>query len=612
MNQPSSSSYRARHVFKRPWDEDSDSTSDDTLETPVKRTYNSGTVFPDSVCVPASTSVPQTIPPLEKNSVWDGGYDSPCLSEGDIVSSSLSPRHSQVSESHKSDPEEVTLDLGFDCEAEIMYLSPVVRRGSDELNTFKRSYQSFDDEDCHQKPSGSSQSLEQGAGYRRGKEENKGEQDKNKKIDKSYLFMAGIKACRVGKNIRDSCLQPLDTSSPLVSRRENMPSPLSCVEGKPLLTPKTNKSQAEVFEQYSSFTLEDCSYSLFDTGEGTEGTVGGPKSATMAPRARAVCAETNAGKGCGLPSVQDCPVSSVDKKVTMEISKRITRSMQPQIPSLVQAKSERVAPSLKSNNIKPALNITQPQPKEIKTVTTQLKAIPVQNNSVQKTIQPGQADQRLGNVNQPPNETTNPVPKQITEPLSKQMTKPVSNQTARPIPKQITNPVLNQTVKPVPKQTITTAQTQPKVKLPPLVLEVKETQPAVNKGVPKKKVIQKNRRVDMLPPRPVIREDFLQQQRRYYVGTVNQHNEENMNVDQRSVRGLMQELLSLMDTLAAQGPGFNGQPWQHPSDLTCRNYRVGFGNIIPRYTLVQWKNKSNFYHKRFAKVPLFFERSPIP
>ena len=294
MNQASSSGYRARHVFKRPWDEDSDSTSDDTLETPVKKTYNSGTVFPDSVCVPASTSVPQTIPPFEKNSVWDGGYDSPGLREGDMVSRSLSPRHSQVSESHKLDPEEVTLDLGFDCEAEIMYLSPVVRRGSDES-------------------------------------ENKGEQDKKKKNDKSYLFMAGIKACRAGTNIRDSCLQPLDTSSPLVSRRGNMPSPLSCVESKPLLTPKTNKSQAEVFEQYASFTLEDCSYSLFDTGEGTQGTVGGPKSATVAPRARAVCAETNAGKGCGLPPVPDCPVSSVDKKVTMEMSKRITRSMQPQV-----------------------------------------------------------------------------------------------------------------------------------------------------------------------------------------------------------------------------------------------------------------------------------------
>ena len=143
--------------------------------------------------------------------------------------------------------------------------------------------------------------------------------------------MAGIKACRAGRNIRSSCLQPLDTSSPLVSRRENMPSPLFCVEGKPLLTPKNNKSQAEVFEQYASFTLEDCSYSLFDTGEGTEGPVGGPRSATVAPGARAVCAETNAGKGCGLPSVQDCPVSSVDKKVTMAMSKRITRSMQPQV-----------------------------------------------------------------------------------------------------------------------------------------------------------------------------------------------------------------------------------------------------------------------------------------
>ncbi|XP_046906404.1 uncharacterized protein LOC124487999 isoform X2 [Hypomesus transpacificus] len=379
MNQQSSSGSRARHVFKRPWDEDSDSTSDDTLQTPVKKTYDSGTAFPDSVCVPAPTSVPQTIPPLEKNSVWDGGYDSPCLSEGDMLSGSLCPRHSQVSESHELDPEEVTLDLGFDCEAEIMYLSPVGRGGSDELNdTFKGSCQSFDDEDCHQKPSGSSQSLEQGPGYRRGKEENKGEQDKKTKNDKSLLFMAGIKACRAGRNIRSSCLQPLDTSSPLVSRRENMPSPLFCVEGKPLLTPKNNKSQAEVFEQYASFTLEDCSYSLFDTGEGTEGTVGGPKSATVAPGARAVCAETNAGKGSGLPSVQDCPVSSVDKKVTMAMSKRITRSMQPQIPSLVQAqfKSERVAPSLKSNNSKPAFNITQPQLKEIKTVTPQQKANP--------------------------------------------------------------------------------------------------------------------------------------------------------------------------------------------------------------------------------------------
>uniref|UniRef100_A0A4W5Q038 S100P-binding protein n=1 Tax=Hucho hucho TaxID=62062 RepID=A0A4W5Q038_9TELE len=104
--------------------------------------------------------------------------------------------------------------------------------------------------------------------------------------------------------------------------------------------------------------------------------------------------------------------------------------------------------------------------------------------------------------------------------------------------------------------------------------------------------------------RPVVydREEDWQREKWLYVDSVTRHIRENI--------GVITELLNLMNHVAEQGPGPNGRQWQHPSDLTRRNYKRRFGNDRTNYTLDEWhKNHKN--HRRFAKVPQIFERSPV-
>ncbi|KAK9533422.1 hypothetical protein VZT92_008540 [Zoarces viviparus] len=87
-----------------------------------------------------------------------------------------------------------------------------------------------------------------------------------------------------------------------------------------------------------------------------------------------------------------------------------------------------------------------------------------------------------------------------------------------------------------------------------------------------------------------------------YVHSVRRHMEEH----QGSIQDVMTELLTLMNHVAYQRPGADGRQWQHPTDLTRRNYQRRFGNVNPRMTLGEWQSQSCPEHKRFAKVPTFF------
>ncbi|XP_010877556.2 uncharacterized protein LOC105015825 [Esox lucius] len=108
-------------------------------------------------------------------------------------------------------------------------------------------------------------------------------------------------------------------------------------------------------------------------------------------------------------------------------------------------------------------------------------------------------------------------------------------------------------------------------------------------------------------PRPVVfdKEEDWQREKRLYVSSVTRHMREN------SGAGVMTELVNLMNHVADQGPGTNSRQWQHPSDLTRRNYQKRFGNDSTIYTLDQWQNRNYKNHRRFAKVPRTFERSPV-
>ncbi|XP_054597452.1 uncharacterized protein [Nothobranchius furzeri] len=99
-------------------------------------------------------------------------------------------------------------------------------------------------------------------------------------------------------------------------------------------------------------------------------------------------------------------------------------------------------------------------------------------------------------------------------------------------------------------------------------------------------------------PRPKIYEDELEWERlkRQYVFSVTSHMTEN----QATSQGFVSELLTLMTHVADQ-TGSNGSQWQHPSDLTCRNYQKRFGSERSAVTLGEWRVKNSPHYKRFGK-----------
>uniref|UniRef100_A0A3B1KIV8 S100P-binding protein n=1 Tax=Astyanax mexicanus TaxID=7994 RepID=A0A3B1KIV8_ASTMX len=108
--------------------------------------------------------------------------------------------------------------------------------------------------------------------------------------------------------------------------------------------------------------------------------------------------------------------------------------------------------------------------------------------------------------------------------------------------------------------------------------------------------------------RPVVfnREEDWERGKKVYVDSVVRHMQENRG----DGNGVMNELFHLMDTVASQGNQRQGKQWQHPSDLTCRNYQSR--NRDSTMSLDEWQNRNYRYLYRFSGVPRKFRRSPLP
>ncbi|KAG9274865.1 S100P-binding protein [Astyanax mexicanus] len=108
--------------------------------------------------------------------------------------------------------------------------------------------------------------------------------------------------------------------------------------------------------------------------------------------------------------------------------------------------------------------------------------------------------------------------------------------------------------------------------------------------------------------RPVVfnREEDWERGKKVYVDSVVRHMQENRG----DGNGVMNELFHLMDTVASQGNQRQGKQWQHPSDLTRRNYQSR--NRDSTMSLDEWQNRNYRYLYRFSGVPRKFRRSPLP
>ncbi|XP_054652482.1 uncharacterized protein LOC129192450 [Dunckerocampus dactyliophorus] len=113
--------------------------------------------------------------------------------------------------------------------------------------------------------------------------------------------------------------------------------------------------------------------------------------------------------------------------------------------------------------------------------------------------------------------------------------------------------------------------------------------------------------VDITSRRPVVFNtvEGWEREKGMYVRSVLRHINEGSGAAQDAVG----ELWSLM---AHVGRDSSGRQWQHPCDLTRRNYQGRLGKVVPKMTLHKWQAKNSFTHKRFDKVPKVFERSTFP
>ncbi|XP_062851501.1 S100P-binding protein-like [Trichomycterus rosablanca] len=108
-------------------------------------------------------------------------------------------------------------------------------------------------------------------------------------------------------------------------------------------------------------------------------------------------------------------------------------------------------------------------------------------------------------------------------------------------------------------------------------------------------------------PRPLVfgREEDWEREKRVYVDSVTRHMKDNAGAGD----GVMAELLHLMNAVANQRAQSDGRQWQHPSDLSSRNYQLrNRGRLL---SLDEWQNLNMCKFRRFAKVPQKFKRSPV-
>ncbi|XP_048860724.1 uncharacterized protein LOC125727809 isoform X2 [Brienomyrus brachyistius] len=101
----------------------------------------------------------------------------------------------------------------------------------------------------------------------------------------------------------------------------------------------------------------------------------------------------------------------------------------------------------------------------------------------------------------------------------------------------------------------------------------------------------------------VFSDQDWQQGRRQYVDAVLSHSRPS------AAAGAVEELYNLIGTVGQQGAALSASTWQHPADLTCRNYRKSRNK--PRISLDRWYQLNSQVQRRFASVPLQFQRSPV-
>ncbi|XP_051028089.1 S100P-binding protein isoform X2 [Acomys russatus] len=88
----------------------------------------------------------------------------------------------------------------------------------------------------------------------------------------------------------------------------------------------------------------------------------------------------------------------------------------------------------------------------------------------------------------------------------------------------------------------------------------------------------------------------LEKQKDIYLSKVIAHIEDPGD----SSQGTLGELDALMDQVHMQNPD-----WQHPSDLTTRNYARFRQRPLQRYSLSQWVDRNKRSHHRFQRLPDF-------
>ncbi|XP_076790269.1 S100P-binding protein isoform X7 [Arvicanthis niloticus] len=88
----------------------------------------------------------------------------------------------------------------------------------------------------------------------------------------------------------------------------------------------------------------------------------------------------------------------------------------------------------------------------------------------------------------------------------------------------------------------------------------------------------------------------LEKQKDIYLSKVIAHIEDPGDSNQ----GTLGELDALMDQVHMQNPD-----WQHPSDLTTRNYARFRQRPLQRYSLSQWVDRNKRSHHRFQRLPDF-------
>ncbi|XP_044527372.1 S100P-binding protein [Gracilinanus agilis] len=99
----------------------------------------------------------------------------------------------------------------------------------------------------------------------------------------------------------------------------------------------------------------------------------------------------------------------------------------------------------------------------------------------------------------------------------------------------------------------------------------------------------------------------LEQKKQIYLKNVIAHLKNPLESNQ----GALGELCALMDQVANGEYQKQNQRWQHPSDLTMRNYPRFRQKPLQRYSLTQWVDRNLRSHRRFQGLADQFQHTPV-